>query len=137
MLRNLALGRAADLRVASELLIRGYEVFLTMVDSGTDLVLGNGKKVQVKAAHRVMKGKKSYYPDYTFAFKSWRKKEGKYEPHGLQDVDFAILWAVDDNKFFIIPTDIIRGKYTVQIGLNKRRWSKYMAYESKWELLES
>ena len=136
MLANLALGRAAELRVASELLLRGHEVFLTLVDSGADLVMGNGKRIQVKASHRVF-NKSAHYPDYTFAFKSWRSNEGKYEAHKLNNVDFVILWAVNDDKFFIIPADIVRGKYSIRLGLSKRKWSEYMPYESKWELLES
>ena len=136
MLKNLALGRAAELRVASELLLMGNEVFLTMVDSGADLVLGNGKRIQVKAAHRVVKGKRDY-ADYTFSFKSWRRQQGKYEAHKLESIDFIVLWAVDDNRFFVVPSQEIRGQYSVQIGLRRRAWSKYMAYEGKWELLKS
>ncbi len=49
-------------------------------------------------------------------------------------------WGHDD-KFFIIPADIMRGKlyppHSIRLGLSKRKWSEYMPYESKWGLLES
>lgn len=135
MLSNLSLGKAGELRVASELLIRGYEVFQTITDSGIDLIMGNGKKIQVKSARRT----KSYsnYKKYTYSFKSWHKDGSGYKPHELKGVDFIILWAVDNDEFFVIPATEIRGKYSVILTCNpKREWSRYTQFRSQWNLLE-
>ena len=135
MLSNLSLGKAGELRVASELLIRGYEVFQTVVDSGVDLILANGKRIQVKSARR----SKAYanYTKYTFSFKAWHNKQGNYTPHELTGIDFVILWAVDDNEFFVIPATKIRGKYSVILTCHgKRQWSLYLPYRAQWNLLE-
>ena len=138
MLKNLALGKAGELRVASELLIRGYEVFRTEVDSGVDLVLGNGKRIQVKTSHAVKNPGMAGYSQYVFSFKSWRRNKKGYEAHLLTDVDFVILWAIEDNFFFIVPTEVVRGKYSIVLGFQrKREWSKYLAFRDNWEALKS
>ncbi len=141
MLKNVALGRAGELRVASELLLREYEVFLTLVDSGADLILSNGKRIQVKTSHKVKKPGLEEYSHYVFTFKSWRQKKGKYEAHQLADIDFVILWAIEDDFFFIIPAELVRGKYSIQLGCHlgyhrKRGWSKYLAFKDNWESLK-
>ena len=136
MLANLALGKAGELRVASELLIRGHEVFFTLVDSGADLILGNGKRIQVKASHQKncsLDG--HYYPRYTFSFKSWKKKAGCYEPHSLEGIDFVILWAIEHDEFFVMPTEAIRGKYSVRLQLTGVSHSIYLGFKAKWDLL--
>jgi len=133
---NIALGKAAEMRVASELLLRGYEVFLPSVDSGADLILGDGKKLQVKAARKTSTNKHRGYRDYVFTFKRWKRKVGSYEPHSLENVDYVILWAVEDDAFFIIPSNVIRGRFSVKLGLNKRNWSRYMPFKDKWETLK-
>lgn len=133
MVGNLALGKAGELRVASELLLRGYEVFETVVDSGIDLILANGKRIQIKSATRT----KSYknYTKYTFSFKSWRKQKKTYEPHNLEGIDFIILWAIDDNDFFVIPATQIRGKYSVTLTCHEKEWSRFAKYRNRWNLL--
>ena len=135
MLTNLAIGRAGDLRVASELLLRGCDVYLTLVDSGSDLVLGNGKRIQVKTARRHYFQQGRQYSRYTFSFKSWQKKENHYKRHALENVDFVILWAVEDNTFFIIPADKIRGKYSISFALGRQSESGYLAFKDKWDSL--
>ena len=138
MLTNLAIGKAGDLRVASELLLRGCDVFLTIVDSGSDLVLGNGKRIQVKTARRHYFTQKGEYQcsRYTFSFKAWQRNEKHYKCHALENVDFVILWAVEDDVFFIIPAEKVRGKYSVSLALGRQNNSIYLAFKDKWDSLK-
>jgi len=129
------IGRAGELRVQSELLLRGINSAMVAVDNGCDLILYNGKKIQVKTSRLRPKGK------YFFTFMSgtvWRKNGHRVKtPQDLSEVDFVICWCVEDNWFFIIPTyevtsvalGIFRGKFP-----NKTK-SKYAKYLNKWELL--
>ena len=142
MTDNMNLGKAGELRVAAELLMRGHECFLTLADSGVDIVLGSGLRLQVKSAHARMnpkRGERSRH--YTFSFKRWKKRQGHYVPHPLEGVDFAVLWASDDDAFFIVPVDEIKGRYGVKLNLteNSRAGSVNTAlkrYRDAWDLLE-
>lgn len=137
MINNMAIGKAGELRVASELFIRGYEVWLSLIDSGADLIVGeNHLKVQVKTARR-RTGR--WGNTYTWTFKSWRQKEGHYITHPLEGIDFAILWAVEDNIFYIIPANFIRGRYSIVLWPNSKRgvWSRYVAFKDNWDSLKS
>ena len=126
------LGKAGELRVASELLLKGFGLYLATVDSGVDIILENGKRIQVKSARRTIK---KNFNSYTFSFKSWKSRIGHHIAHPLDDVDFLILWAVNDDCFFIIPVQEIRGKYSVQLGLTGREWSHYVKYKNNWDSL--
>ena len=99
-------------------------------DSGIDLILGNGKRLQVKSS---MKADATY--SYTFNFKSYHKKEGYYIPHNLKEVDYIVLWAVNDDVFFIIPSEIIRSKLSVKMWTDTHRETKYTKFRGRWELL--
>lgn len=144
-LSNIALGKAGELRVASELLLRGYDAFLTIADSGTDIVLGNGKRLQVKTARQGKEEPRGTgtIRRYAFSFKSWRKKEGRYVPHPLNNVDFVVLWAVEHNAFFIVPVDVIRGHSAVAMNLSESSlwtWKRglttqVLSFRERWDLL--
>lgn len=132
--QNLHTGKAGELRVASELLLRGYQVYLTMVDVGVDIVLGSGKTIQVKAS-MPRKRKRQASPFYNFNFTDWNHK-----PHKLDGVDFVVLWAIKDNVFYIIPSDKIGSKLTISITPNpvKRcgnsRVNQYAKFAGRWDL---
>jgi len=130
---NLALGKAGELRVASELLLRGYEVFLTITDTGVDLILGNGKRLQVKTA-RVNRLSKTNPNGYVFSLKAWCKEGTPRKVQQFTDVDYLICWAVEDNAFFIIPTSYIRGKYAINIHPDSKK-SQFVAFKNNWEIL--
>lgn len=126
---NVLLGRAAELRVASELLLRGHEVFLSLVDDGADLVMGSGLRLQVKAARRRQVGATGF----SFSFHSWRKRTKDYAPHPLAGVDFVILWCVEANAFYVIPAERLRGQVCAHLGETpSRRWGPY---REAWNLL--
>ena len=134
MLTTISIGKAIEFRVVSELLLRGHEVYLATADSGVDLILGNGKKLQVKGSNKGAKGH-SHYERYTFSFKTWHKRGKKYTTHELEGVDFVICWAIQDNLFYIIPAELIRGKYSVRVKPSSQSQSLLTPYQDKWELL--
>lgn len=136
-IRSIALGKAGELRVASELLLRGNDVYFNSADSGVDLILGSGKKIQVKVAYS--SAVKDYWEcrRYVFSFKSWRKVDKHYEPHNLAGVDYVILWAINDNVFFVIPAEKIRGRLAVSLNpISTKQQSEYMLFKDKWDSLK-
>jgi len=138
------LGKAGELRVASELLLRGIEVYLnTLADSSADLVLANGKRIQVKAARLKPGGSTSRrgrkYKGYRWSFAQWHKSTGHVTKHSLDNVDYVVLWAIDDDTFLVLPADEARGTYSIRLTLNSKRHrkaSRYARFVEAWDILE-
>jgi hypothetical protein len=135
------LGKAAELRVSSELLLRGINVYFpAMDDNSVDLLTSLGDKIQVKASRKEHVDTRGYrYPVYLFNTR--RKKyvnsnnvtlRPKLDPSGI---DFLICWCVDHDWFYIIPSAAIT-KTTVNIPIEPERVSKYQQYLNAWSLLE-
>ena len=114
---TLLLGKAGELRVASELLLRGIDASLPLADTGIDLILTSGKRIQVKCSRErgCERGRHFYVFNFREGLKRGEKKRGKCRPHKLENVDFIILWAIDHDSFFIIPAEEVRGKQSVTI----------------------
>jgi len=141
LMDNARVGKAGELRVASELLLRGYDVHLSIIDHGTDLLVNGAVRIQVKSAHSrsysiMRRGAPVPCEDYTFSFKSWRRIGSRYEPHPL-DVDFVILWAIDADKFLIVPASCVRGRYSIRIRLldHKKAKSSFLRFINAWETI--
>ena len=120
------LASAGEHRVAAELLIRGLNVGVFSVDEGTDLITETGLKIQIKASRKSRGG-------YSFSTQTWKRSKGvaTERPSALL-VDYLILWAVDDDVFFVIPADIIRGQTGLTIRING---PKYAEYRNAWQQL--
>ena len=134
------LGVAGELRVASELLLRGFSPSSNFLDEGADLTLENGLRLQVKSSRLTSK------PDhYLFNFKSWKAHESRSKGVRLQlasdlkGIDYVILWGVDTDVFYIIPADLVRGKMTINIVIHRCRRRPdaidYTSYVNQWDLL--
>jgi len=120
------LAAAGEHRVASELLVRGLNVGMFFVDDGTDLITETGLRIQVKAARKAPN--RDYY---SFSCQTWKKRKGVATeiPSPLL-VDYLILWAVDDDIFFVIPANIVRGVTGFLMGVKN---SKYAKYRNDWQ----
>ncbi len=135
---NLVLGEAGKYRVASELLIRGFRVAFPAVDDGVDLYTENGLSIQVKTAHIQKKLNR-----YTFSFKAWKVISKGMRTQHFQYLDdrvtHIVLWCVDDNDFFIIPTNEIEPPYQIHYNPNPKHQrlgpSKWRGYLNRWDLL--
>lgn len=137
---SMKIGKAGELRVASELLLRGFKPALTLEIDEADIILRHGLRIQVKTSSRNKNN------SYTFTFKGWKRTESgdrKQEKHELQNIDFVILWAIDDNEFFIIPAGTIRARKAscLSISFPGQKTSKtrqfLLPYKNQWDLLWS
>lgn len=143
MNNSMIIGKAGELRVMSELLLRGFFPSLMLEISEADIILTNSIRIQVKSSNLYSRKTKRY----TFNFRGWKRSISgvrKQEKHELKNVDFIILWAIEEDIFFIIPAEEIRKKYSWSITYipfpKRRNNSKYgrnwlMQYKNKWDLL--
>jgi hypothetical protein len=166
--RGMLLGQAGVYAVASQLCLRGFVPHEPAVDYGVDLVLDNGIRLQVKVAHITYqqsslthntgaRGGKvgTYFQSGAYGFNlrrgvwdrsqnRWKRNEsGTY--HGV--ADFFILWGIDENRFWIVPTSVknrviwfgraesVNGSnnFIYTDALKKRRQAEY---ENRWDLLD-
>ncbi len=116
------IGLAGELRVMSELLLRGHNPAKSYLEDGADITLENGLRIEVKSAHR---HKARRVTAYTFTCRG-----------SLDSCNFIICWCMDDNCFYIIPSSIITAK---GIGIQNTTLNakhKYNSYKENWELLK-
>jgi len=146
---SLYIGKAGEYRVASELMLRGYGVLMAIVDNGIDLVTDNNLHIQVKTSNRrTGKSRNPNWGDrqlYNFSLDLHRRRRGdpkwKVEIHPLTGVDFVICWAIDDNDFYIIPVQEVRGVHGIIINGNKYNRIEYgrnrwLRYRNNWDVLK-
>uniref|UniRef100_A0A6M3J0I3 PD(D/E)XK endonuclease domain-containing protein n=1 Tax=viral metagenome TaxID=1070528 RepID=A0A6M3J0I3_9ZZZZ len=121
-------GLAGELRVMSELLLRGHNPAKSYLEEGADIILENGLKIEVKSSHRHQAKRTTSY--------NWNLKcgtRGKNSSKGM--CDFVICWCIDDDCFFVIPRAII-GEIIGIYNVSEKSTSKYIQYRDNWELLE-
>ena len=127
------IGLAGELRVMSELLLRGHNPAKSYLEEGADIVLENGLRIEVKSGHRChYRQLAQSTKNYLFTLRSGRAKK----PLSLCDCDFVVLWCIDDGCFFVIPRIKIT---TDSIGICRTSddgKSKWIQYKNKWDLLE-
>lgn len=140
-------GQAGEYRVASELLLRGINVYISRLDSGVDLMLQDGRKIQVKTAHLFYnKATKGSY--YHFVLKGYFFLKGGERKKTKSEVcDFFVFWCIEANSFFIVPCEDLKGLsgldlYPATMGASPNRKtkfprdrSKYSQYKERWDLL--
>lgn len=148
------IGKAGELRVRSELLLKGFCPAVFDQDMGADIFLSNGKKLQVKTSLKPINSKKDYSWRYSFNVRQaqFRPAEnGLYERKQTRsnysgEIDYFVFWCVKDNVFYIIPEEEVGGKISLVIPTPKkdrkyikRTWkestSKYEKYKNNWEVL--
>lgn len=139
------LGAAGELRVMSELVMRGFNPAKTYLDHGLDMILSNGKRIQVKTARRFKNDtNNSIY--YHFTVGGWyNKSNGEKLKSKSESVDFYIFWCVEDNAFYIIPPQAVLKKGPLggtsgfQLDVyptSKRQLGKNEKYREAWDLLK-
>ena len=130
------IGAAGELRVMSELFLRGYNPAKTYIDNGADLILQDGTKIEVKCSTRSNSVRKA----------DGRKRSGVYVFHlggnkrklpNREDVDFVICWCIDDDIFYIIPYEDINCMAVSISDIRTTAKTKFAKYINKWELLRS
>lgn len=162
---TLSLGQAGVYRACSELLLRGVNCSIPVVDTGVDILLHDGRRVQVKAtklAARRSKDKQapSLGPAYRFTLSvkqhgnfdqgSWRRTATS-RPFVLRsysdEVDFLVLWGVDEDRFWIVPAAVCDQRQCLVLYPGRRvpqarksadvgaLASVVHPYEGRWDLL--
>lgn len=116
-------GTAAEYRVISEVLLRGHSPYKPACDIGTDLIIENGLRIQIKAARlryynkRTQAGKKCY----SFSLRqqgpeNWNngRRISRMRDWSLS-CDFFVFWCFEEDRFFVVPESFLRGKGDVWI----------------------
>lgn len=129
-LRANAIGLAGELRVMSELLMRGHNPAKSYLDLGTDIILENGLKIQIKTTMKQMENNWKT-PVYSFSLTARERKA----PIDLTSVDFLICVILLDALFYIIPTKGMKTTSNISIPLSRN--GRYEQYRNNWELLSN
>ena len=149
-------GQAAVWRVASELAMRGHVPFFPGLDVGVDLVMDNGLRLQIKCAtlgqrHKIgVKANVGYF--FNLRRGCWDSSRKQYTGPKRRSyaeiADFFVLWAITENRFFIVPTSRKQttiwfcGRDTVNNSWNRSLMDRLTkeriaAYEDRWDLLDT
>lgn len=125
-LSNIELGKAGELRVASELILRGFNPALIQVDNGCDIVLENGVRIQVKTcstiSHNIHRKNKLKNNRYVFSL-----ARGNNKKRYTNEADYFICWCVPEDWFQVIPA---------KEAINKSTWSMSKRPEANWQVLQ-
>lgn len=114
-------GMAGVFAVCERLCRYGYTPFIPSVDFGTDIMLDNGLRIQVKSSSGC---KHPAYPLGVYQFSLRQSARNKWRNHvgnnpyesgdGLAHVqetnDFLVLFAVPERRFFIVPVSAVNSE---------------------------
>lgn len=133
---HLRTGKAGEYRVASELMKHGLDVFMTITDFGTDLIASNGCKIQVKSARnsQITNGRTNRQ---IFTFQHESSLRGLRQSQCVLRNDCIVLWAVEQDRFFVFPAKMTRGIQAISLTLDskQKRKNKFLRFENNWELI--
>jgi hypothetical protein len=145
-------GKAGEMAVASQLALRGVNVYLPLCDSGVDMMTEEGCRIQVKCGRiRTSPSMLKSYPEGVFTFHFPRKKYLATAKGQVRErinrkfsdyCDVVVLWGADQNRFWIIPSDLLDGMQCIAIGHNRTYRSPaasvsslIRAQENAWETI--
>ena len=124
-------GKAGEHSVAAQIELRGLNVYFPAVDSGVDLLVENGCRVQVKSAHlRCTPSILKIYPEgvYSFHFPKNRhlavsSSAVRTTPRrSLCDIcDVVVLWGIEQNRFWVVPASLFAGRQCIFMGPSNAR----------------
>jgi hypothetical protein len=160
---NLALGQAGTHRVLAELLLRGINAGLPVVDDGVDIFTTAGLRLQVKARRLTTRRSKDLThahlgPAYRFTlsvryvtdtvgrttFKRQNKPTYVTTRKYSDEVDYLVFWGVDEDRFWVIPASECDGKLFLSFypqrspvaeNPNSANGQLRLKYEGRWDLL--
>jgi len=135
-MNNQILGIAGELRVMSELLLRGFNPAKSYFDNGVDLILSDGIKIQVKTSlKKTGNGKKTTLGNNTSESYRFQMRKGNDKKKVLPKkyVDFVICWGIQDNVFWIIPAENIGELSTLSLSYPKKSdKNRLHRFYNKW-----
>lgn len=123
------IGQGGVYRVTSELMLRGHNVLFPAVDTGADIVVDGGVRLQVKTAS-LSKPPSNPRGQYTYHFQR-STKVGKVRGYTKgrrfsEECDFVVLYGIEHGRFWIVPASL----------LDDIKGLTMMAYEVAWEILD-
>ena len=124
-----AFGLAGELRVMSELLLRGHNPAKSYLDNGIDLILEDGTKIQVKTSRKSNYHNRGYMR-YCFSFRGFGKDDD------LSKFDYAILWCVEDDVFYILKSEEIIYQSLTIADVGEKANNKLAPYRENWDALK-
>lgn len=129
-----AIGKAGEYRIASELLMRGYNPMIASVDNGVDLVLENGKTIQVKTTTKACYGDRGKSTKASLATTRYIRGDRTHEVKDNR-ADFYIIWVIPWDSFFIIPRDVIKMK-GISLSFTVGKPDGLYRFKDCWNLLK-
>jgi hypothetical protein len=146
-------GQAAVWQVASQLALRGHNILFPGLDEGYDLQLDNGLRLQVKSSTLLFNHAGYPYGAYCFGLRrgAWDRKDRKYKRSTIRKysevADFFVLWGIEENRFFILPTSDKRqsiwfqrrgtiSKSNNRFVIEKEMRERMAEAEDRWDLLD-
>jgi len=127
------IGEAGELRVLSELLLKGFKPSKYIVDDGIDIVLDNKKTLQVKTCNSLNRNQNNT-DYYMVGLTSAIYKRGYRKVYRQKMIaDFLIIWIIPTNSFYVLPQIEVGNK--VCIGISTSKKCKYEKFRERWELL--
>lgn len=156
-------GQAGVYAVASQLCLLGHVPYFPAVDHGVDLVIENGLRLQVKVAcltypdcGRSGRNQKGNYLGGAYGFNLrrgvWEKEGNRMSRKESRDykgvADFFVLWGMDENRFWVVPTSIKNrviwfGRVEHPNGSNNASYTDALKakriadMENRWDLLDT
>jgi len=120
-------GKAAEYRVASELILRGIVPCFPALDTGVDLVTTDGVRIQIKSCRTTYSSGAAHFSLCS------RKKDGKLGWRKFsEECDFFILWHITTDRFWIAPSALFDGFSTCCVGTvtRKAKWTSETRIEA-------
>lgn len=130
MAKCIQIGEAGVLRVMSELILRGHTPYKPAVDDhGVDLMLSTGIRLQVKTATlrtrmipvptkagMVKQARTSYNLTLGWAQQGANHNPVKRKRLYSEECDYFIIWGVDENRFWVVPSFVMDGRQCLVLG---------------------
>lgn len=153
-------GMAGVFAVCEMLCLHGHTPFLPSVDSGTDIMLDNGLKLQVKSS-ALGRWNPAYAKHGVYHFDwrqndraAWQRYRGKEYKSGeglayiQTNNDFIVLFGSTERRFFIVPCEVLTSDCAyilpkdspvlerVKNPSPKTIGRRLLQYEEAWHLLD-
>ena len=130
------IGKRGELSVLGELLKRGFDIYIPLVDVGIDCVVrtkgNNFKEIQIKTRTPTDKGRicdvKMFEPKGNF-FIIYRL-DGEKDENGED-----IYWIIPSEVFYSKANLARKGEF-LRVGMNDKRKSEIKDYKNNFGLLE-
>lgn len=131
-------GMAGEHRIISELLLRGHNPAVAIVDYGIDIILENGKTIQAKATSQM--GYKSRENSVSIDISSTAYTRSRsIDKDKVLDLraDFFIVWIIPIDAFYIIPRGAIANQgISTCLSITHTSNQGFAIYRDRWDLLE-